>query len=170
MMFKDDKYFLFYSSSWVTMTSYKVGVAVADSVLGEFVKSNEPVIQTRGGRQDQCGWLCTIWGSDSGPGSGDQVMFEGPGHGSVVEDGAGDWWLVYAVWRAGLVNTWPPGRLMMLDRITWSGATQIMSTGVMCFIKGERTGTTHGLTSAIPPRRVKTAHSQIQVLASITKH
>lgn len=132
MMFKDDKYFLFYSSSWVTMTSYKVGVAVADSVLGEFVKSDEPVIQTRGAgvSQDQCGWLCTLgWGSDTGSGSeGDQVMFEGPGHGSVVEDGAGDWWLVYAVWRAGLVNTWPPGRLMMLDRITWSGASLIMST------------------------------------------
>ena len=125
MMFKDDKYFLFYSSSWVTMTSYKVGVAVADSVQGEFVKSDEPVIQTREDSREQCGWLCTIWGSDSG--SGDQVMFEGPGHGSVVEDGAGDWWLVYAVWRAGLVNTWPPGRLMMLDRITWSGASLIMS-------------------------------------------
>ena len=35
MMFKDNKYFLFYSSSWVTMPSYKVGVVVADSVLGD---------------------------------------------------------------------------------------------------------------------------------------
>ena len=27
--------------------------------------------------------------------------FEGPGHGSVVEDGAGDWWLIYHSWRYG---------------------------------------------------------------------
>ena len=132
MMFKDNKYFLFYSSSWVTMSSYKVGVAVADSLLGEFVKSGEPVIQTRPAEdRQQCGWLCSLWAAEtadtrenSQAESRDQVMFEGPGHGSVVEDGAGAWWLVYAVWRAGAVNTWPPGRLMMLDRITWSGATQ----------------------------------------------
>ena len=132
MMFKDNKYFLFYSSSWVTMSSYKVGVAVADSLLGEFVKSGEPVIQTRpAGNRQQCGWLCPLWAAESAETadtreeSGDQAMFEGPGHGSVVEDSAGAWWLVYAVWRAGAVNTWPPGRVMMLDRISWSGgATQ----------------------------------------------
>ena len=43
----------------------------------------------------------------SGP---EAAQFEGPGHGSVAEDGAGQWWLVYAAWRAGSVNTWPPGR------------------------------------------------------------
>ena len=127
MMFKDDKYFLFYSSSWVTMTSYKVGVAVSDSVLGEFVKSEEPVIQTwaQAEGEEQCGWLCGLWGDNKQEeevmdNKQEEVMFQGPGHGSVVEDGAGAWWLVYAAWRAGEVNTWPPGRLMMLDRITWS--------------------------------------------------
>ena len=134
MMFKDNKYFLFYSSSWVTLPSYKVGVAVADCVLGEFVKNTEPVIQTRvAGREKQCGWLCTLLGSDTRARSEEEeeeVMFQGPGHGSVVEDGSGCWWLVYAVWRTGAVNTWPPGRLMMLDRITWSGhTTDINSDG-----------------------------------------
>ena len=156
MMFKDNKYFLFYSSSWVTMPSYKVGVAVADSVLGEFVKSSEPVIQTR---EEQCGWLCTLWGSNTRPRSEEeQVMFEGPGHGSVVEDGDGEgcWWLVYAAWRAGAVNTWPPGRLMMLDRITWSGHTCTDLSSDYVFI-GERRGTIPGLTLGIPHRRVKIA-------------
>ena len=136
MMFKDNKYFLFYSSSWVTMPSYKVGVAVGDSVLGEFVKSDEPVIQTRSA--GQCGWLCTLWGSDTRA-EEEEVMFEGPGHGSVVEDAAGAWWLVYAVWRAGEVNTWPPGRLMMLDRVTWSGLV-IMKTVINVFMQERRWG------------------------------
>ena len=48
-----------------------------------------------------------------------EVQFEGPGHGSVLEDTAGDWWMVYAAWKAGKVNTWPPGRLMLVDKISW---------------------------------------------------
>lgn len=55
-------------------------------------------------------------------------MFQGPGHGSVVEDGAGCWWLVYVVWRTGQWNTWPPGRLMMLDRITWLTMARTMNS------------------------------------------
>ena len=47
------------------------------------------------------------------------MKFAAPGHGSVVEDIEGSWWFVYAVWRAGLLNTWPPGRIMMLDKINW---------------------------------------------------
>ena len=84
------------------MPSYKVGVAVADCLLGEFVKNTDSVIQTReAGREKQCGWLCTLWGSDTRARSEEEeeVMFQGPGHGSVVEDGAGAWWLVYHSWR-----------------------------------------------------------------------
>lgn len=97
MMFRESRYYLFYSSSWVTSEAYKVGVAVSDSMMGDFVKSDEPVIETRPG--------------------GD--MFQGPGHGSVVEDDAGQWWLVYAAWKHGHINRWPPGRLMLLDKISW---------------------------------------------------
>ena len=43
-------------------------------------------------------------------GSDPSGQFSGPGHGAVVEDSAGQWWLVYAAWRRGSVNTWPPGR------------------------------------------------------------
>ena len=32
---------------------------------------------------------------------GENSTWEGPGHGSVVEDGEGDWWLVYHSWRYG---------------------------------------------------------------------
>lgn len=32
---------------------------------------------------------------------GENSTWEGPGHGSVVVDGEGDWWLVYHSWRYG---------------------------------------------------------------------
>ena len=56
-----------------------------------------------------------------------KIQYEGPGHGSVIEDKAGDWWLLYASWKYGHVNDFPPGRVMMLDKITWYGHS-ILST------------------------------------------
>ena len=99
LMYRRGRYYLFYSSSWVQLASYHVGVAVSESVGGPYTKTEVPVIQTAEVREGG---------------------FAGPGHGSVVEDREGSWWFVYAVWRAGLLNTWPPGRIMMLDKITWS--------------------------------------------------
>jgi len=117
MMFKEGNYFLFYSSSWVTMISYKVEVALSSNITHqEFVKANIPVIKTR--EKNQCSWVCWLTGAETERNT-DEVKFEGPGHGSVVEDGVGDWWLVYAVWKANHINMWPPGRLMMLDKISW---------------------------------------------------
>ena len=45
LMHRASRYYLFYSSSWVTSPSYKVEVAVADSVTGHYVKGDTPVIQ-----------------------------------------------------------------------------------------------------------------------------
>jgi len=98
MIYRSGLYYLFYSSSWVQRSSYHVGVALSDRVTGPFTKSDLAVLQ----------------GED-----GEEVQFEGPGHGSVLEDTAGDWWMVYAAWKAGKVNTWPPGRLMLVDKISW---------------------------------------------------
>ena len=51
MMYSDETYYLFYSSSWVTTSHYKVGVAAArGDVLSDYTKSMDPVIQTRPGR------------------------------------------------------------------------------------------------------------------------
>ena len=97
LTYKTGRYYLFYSSSWVQLASYHVGVAASDCVTGPYTKTDVPVIQTAEG----------------------DARFVAPGHGSVVEDTRGTWWFIYAVWRAGLLNTWPPGRIMMMDRITW---------------------------------------------------
>ena len=47
------RYYLFYSSSWVTSPSYKVEVAVADSVTGHYVKGDTPVIQALLGYEEE---------------------------------------------------------------------------------------------------------------------
>ena len=120
MMKKNGKYFLFYSSGWVSMSSYHVGVAVANSIDEEFVKSETPVIRSREIEEEQCSWLCGVLGLGYDQEvRNETVRFDGPGHGSVVEDDAGDWWFVYAAWEGGYVNIWPPARLMMLDKIEW---------------------------------------------------
>ena len=51
---------------------------------------------------------------------GQNSTWEGPGHGSVVVDGEGDWWLIYHSWRYGHLMR-EPGRVMLLDRLEWHG-------------------------------------------------
>ena len=46
MIYRSGQYYLFYSSSWVTLSSYHVGVAVSSSVTGPFVKADTAVLQT----------------------------------------------------------------------------------------------------------------------------
>ena len=45
LMYKQGKYYLFYSSSWVQLPSYHIGVARASSVVGPYTKRNIPVLQ-----------------------------------------------------------------------------------------------------------------------------
>ena len=44
------RYFLFYSSSWVQLASYHVGVAASENVTGPYTKTDLPVIQTGEGK------------------------------------------------------------------------------------------------------------------------
>ena len=46
LKYLEGRYYLFYSSSWVQLPSYHVGVAVAESVTGPYTKSEIPVLQT----------------------------------------------------------------------------------------------------------------------------
>ena len=46
MTHKENMYYLFYSSSWVQLPSYHVGVARSTEVTGPFIKSETPVLQT----------------------------------------------------------------------------------------------------------------------------
>lgn len=95
-MVKHGSYFyLFYSANGYASTKYAIGVARSTSVLGPFEKSGAPILTSAAG-------------------------FAGPGHGSVLVGPSGDWVHVYHSWLAGKVGQ-SPGRLVLVDRIRWSG-------------------------------------------------
>lgn len=109
MMFQDDTYFLFFSVSNFQLATYRMMVARSSDIMGPYVKCDVPVVQTDWDRYD----------------NGVNSTFAGPGHGSVVTDAAGDWWLIYHSWRYGQLNTQEPGRVMLLDKLEWHGAPQV---------------------------------------------
>ena len=86
LMYKDGHYFLFYSAGNYKKPTYRKMVARSDDLLGPYIKGEVPVVETDWESYDQ--GLNTTW--------------EGPGHGSVLVDKAGDWWLVYHSWRSCL--------------------------------------------------------------------
>jgi arabinan endo-1,5-alpha-L-arabinosidase len=88
-------YYLFYSANAFYDGSYAVGVARATSPLGPYTKHGLPILKTNG-------------------------AWAGPGHGSVIVGPRGDWLHVNHAWEAGNVNA-APGRLVLVDRIQWSG-------------------------------------------------
>lgn len=86
-------YYLFYSANGYATTRYAVGVARATSPLGPFTKADQPILTSN-------------------------TSFAGPGHGSVLHGPSGDWVHVYHAWLADHVGE-APGRLVLVDRITW---------------------------------------------------
>lgn len=85
-------YDLFYSAGFYADGSYAVGYATATSPLGPYHKGGAPILKTTG-------------------------AIVGPGHQSVVTDGAGQSWLAYHAWTAGKVG-YPQGkRSLRLDRL-----------------------------------------------------
>ena len=88
LMYRDQEYFLFYSAGNYKNPTYRLMVARSSQLEGPYSKGDIPVVQTDWERYDQ--GLNTTW--------------EGPGHGSVVEDLAGVWWLVYHSWTYRPVN------------------------------------------------------------------
>ena len=101
-MYKDQEYFLFYSAGNYKNPTYRLMVARSSQLEGPYRKGEIPVVETDWERYDQ--GLNTTW--------------EGPGHGSVLEDSVGDWWLVYHSWRWRHEDLQSdPGRVMLLDRL-----------------------------------------------------
>ena len=95
-------YYLFYSSGGFSQPIYHQACARSTTLTGPYVKSPNPVVavdMVKYKRKANCTW-------------------EGPGHGSAVQDVGGAWWLVYHAWTYGGVGTNPPGREMLLDRLT----------------------------------------------------
>jgi beta-xylosidase len=84
-------YYLFYSGGFID-ASYRVGVARSTSPTGPFTRySGNPIL-------------------------GNNAAWVGPGHGSVVNDAAGNWWFVY---HAKHADNQALGRVVMLDQILW---------------------------------------------------
>ena len=83
LMFREGTYFLFYSTSLFELPTYRMMVAGSKDILGPYTKHEVPVVETDWERYN----------------NGLNSTFEGPGHGSVVVDTAGDWWLIYHSWR-----------------------------------------------------------------------
>ena len=74
---------------------------MADSlnVTGPYEKYEIPVVQTDWDRWEATCLLLNLKHYMSRYNQGLNSTFEGPGHGSVVVDRAGAWWLVYHSWR-----------------------------------------------------------------------
>ncbi|MBZ9712917.1 glycoside hydrolase family 43 protein [Deinococcus multiflagellatus] len=90
-------YYLLYSGGPFDSDLYAVGYATASKVTGPYSKSaDNPVLTSRG-------------------------AVAGPGHQSVVTDGAGQTWLVYHAWTTGQIGDQLGYRSMRLDRVTFSG-------------------------------------------------
>lgn len=90
----EGRYHLFYSGNGFASPDYAVGHAVADSPLGPFTKTADPIVV----------------GND---------VAEGPGHCSLfAKDGRV--WMVYHAWHPGEVGTDIPGRTMWLSEVTFT--------------------------------------------------
>jgi len=101
---RDGTYYLFYSGN-VYDARYRTGVARASSVLGPYEKRGAPILA------NNARWV-------------------GPGHGSVVSAGAGDYF-VYHAWPATPSggHDSAAGRHVLLDRIFWEDHWPWISDG-----------------------------------------
>ncbi|MGZ5971331.1 MAG: glycoside hydrolase family 43 protein [Polyangiales bacterium] len=88
-------YYLFYSANGYASSAYAIGVARSSSPMGTFEKLATPIL-TSGG------------------------AWAGPGHCSVVDLPDGETEVVYHAWKSGKIGA-APGRLMLVDRVVWSG-------------------------------------------------
>ncbi|GAA5513827.1 hypothetical protein Dcar01_02575 [Deinococcus carri] len=90
-------YYLLYSAGPFDSDLYAVGYATAPRVTGPYRKAPEnPVLVSKG-------------------------AVAGPGHQSVVTDGAGRTWLAYHAWTAGRIGDAVGHRSLRLDPVTFGG-------------------------------------------------
>ena len=98
----DKYYYLFYSSRGFKDPKYSQLCARSKHVTGPYVKSTKPVVAMDSERSSR----------------GVNTTWTGPGHGCVVQDHIGSWWLVYHAWVVGKIGDESPGRQMMLDKLS----------------------------------------------------
>jgi beta-xylosidase len=91
---ENGKFHLFYSANAFDSYSYAIGHAVADTPLGPFTKSQEPVVASND-------------------------VAAGPGHCALVRKG-GKVWMLYHAWPPEAIGSESPGRNMWLSEVTFS--------------------------------------------------
>lgn len=92
LLLKDKRYYLFYSANAYYDQRYATGVAVSDSLLGPYVKQEEPILSSGLGGSS---WI-------------------GPGGQDVVIGPDGNTYLAFHSWDKRLIRRW-----MYLERLYW---------------------------------------------------
>jgi beta-xylosidase len=92
LLLHEGTYYLFFSANDYGSRNYAAGYATSSTVLGPYVDAEEnPILAT-----------------DVPVGTAGQPA--GPGHQSIIADGAGDLWIVYHAWDSGLIGDSIGGR------------------------------------------------------------
>ena len=94
-------HYLFYSANDYASADYAVGYATSAAIDGPYRDSEENPILA------------------SPPGPAVAGVAAGPGHQSIIEDKAGDLWMLYHAWDAENIGTILPGRSMWLDELVF---------------------------------------------------
>lgn len=102
----DDGYYLFFSGNMFATERYAVGYAVCEAALGPCEDAPENPI------------LSSVM--DSLP------LVVGPGHQTIIEDAAGETWLVYHTWQVSAAGTRTNNRQVWMDRLTWEDGAPVV--------------------------------------------
>ncbi len=103
MIKRDGTYWLVFSGgwfqSWKKDACYRVWSAHSRSLMGPYVKSDKPIIESKAGETYS------------------------PGHQTIFELPSGEWWMAYHGWNAEgdpMYGHNKLGRTLRLDRLTWT--------------------------------------------------
>ena len=96
------KFHLFYSANRFDSSEYAIGHAVADSPLGPFIKTPQPILATND-------------------------VAAGPGHCALLRK-SGKVWMLYHAWPPDAVGTEMPGRNLWLSEVTFAADGSVTVT------------------------------------------
>lgn len=106
MWLRDGVYYLFYSGNVYAGEKYAVGYAICETPLGPCEDAEEnPILSSD---------------MESAP------LVVGPGHQTIIEDAAGETWLVYHVWQVTGGGRLTSTRQVWLDRLIWEDGKPIV--------------------------------------------
>jgi len=120
MWLHDERYYLFYSGNVYSGEAYAVGYAVCETPLGPCQDAPEN----------------PILASDMTS----QPLVVGPGHQTIIQDEAGDAWIVYHVWQLTASGSLTSNRQMWMDRLVWENGRPVVKGPTRAAQPGPVTG------------------------------